>query len=85
VKNSTAYIGEQLRELKEELQVSQDELAEMLCISQGTLSKYMNNRIPAPFEFVIIIPKKIKSKAAKNVMFAWKKQFEEDFLEAVTG
>ncbi len=85
MEEDTVYIGEQLRELQEELQVSQEELAAMLNIGQGTLSKYMCNRAPAPFEFVIIIPKKIKSRKAMCVVLTWKMKFEACFLEAMTG
>lgn len=79
------YLGEQLRTLKEKLDISQDEMADTLCIGQSTLSKYMNNKAPTPFEFVIDIPKMIKNPVAKNIVFEWKKCFEEVFLKAITA
>jgi hypothetical protein len=45
----------------------------------------MNNKVAAPFDFIIIIPKKIKTPKAMNITLEWKKKFEEAFWEAVTS
>jgi predicted transcriptional regulator len=83
--SKAVYIGKELRELQEALRISQEEMALALNIGQGTLSKYMNDRVPTPFEFVIIIPQKIKSQQAKWVVLEWRKKFDEAFWNALAG
>jgi len=58
-------------------------MAAMLNVGQGTLSKYMNDRIPTPFDFVINIPQKIKTRKAKDVVLEWRKKFDQIFWQAL--
>lgn len=61
----------------------QEEMAAMLNVGQGTLSKYMNDRIPAPFDLVISIPQRIKSEKAKSLVLEWRKKFDQMFWQAL--
>jgi hypothetical protein len=45
----------------------------------------MNDKIPTPFEFVIIIPQKINSGKARDVVLEWRKQFDQVFWKALAG
>jgi len=77
------YIGRHLRQLQGKLNISQDEMADSLCITQGTLSKYMTNKIEPSFNFIINIPKLINDIRAKETVLEWKKDFEEEFYKAI--
>ena len=63
------YIGQALRELRSERNISSEEMAYSLCISQSAYSKYENNIYPTPFQIIKTIT--ISHKTLK-IIKAWR-------------
>lgn len=80
-----AYIGEALRNLRIERNMSSEQIADSLCISQSTYSKYENNIYPTPFQIIKTIT--ISHKTLK-IIKAWRdenfKLEQEVYSELIT-
>lgn len=63
------YIGQALREFRTERNLSSEEMADSLCISQSAYSRYENNVYPTPFQIIKSIT--ISHKTLK-IIKAWR-------------
>lgn len=48
-------MGDRIKELREDAHMTQDELAEILCVNRATVSGYETNKILPPLDVLIII------------------------------
>jgi transcriptional regulator with XRE-family HTH domain len=47
------YMGSTLRGFRAKQKISSEEMADKVCISQSTYSKYENNKLPVPLQVII--------------------------------
>ncbi|MCX8130911.1 MAG: hypothetical protein N3I35_12530 [Clostridia bacterium] len=76
------FIGTNLGKLKAKLKVTDDVLAETFCVSQSTANKYINNKLPVPFDIVKNILRTNKD-LGMQIAGWWKEAFEKEFIKAL--